>query len=213
MGHLSPTDLIDVIEGVGAPAAMSHAGRCAACREAMADLKATLQVAADVDMPEPSPLFWDHFSNRVRAAVADQPRPGFAAEPGRSRWIGWSAGRLAVVGVLAILLIAVVIDTRARWSGEPGLAPSAPPAVASMASNATEAAGAGLAVTETSATPEDASLALVADLSQGLDWDQTADAGIMVKSGSVDSAIAQLSATERVELAKLLESQIKHTSS
>ncbi len=75
------------------------------------------------------------------------------------------------------------------------------------------ATGAAAVVPGQSVTSGDASLDLVADLSQDLDWDQTADAGMMVKVGSVDSAVTQLSAPERVALARLLEAQLHHTSS
>lgn len=205
MGHLSSADMIDVIEGVGAPAAVAHAGRCAACRDAVAELRATLRVAAEIDVPAPSPLFWDHFSSRVRDAVADEPRPGFVSQAGHARWSGWTAGRLALVGALAVLLIAVAIDTRSRWGGAPD-APAASSTTLASAASTMGATGQGV-------TTDDASLDLVADLSQDLDWDQTADAGMMVKVGSVDSAVTQLSAPERVALARLLEAQLNHTSS
>ena len=60
-----------------------------------------------VDVPEPSPLFWDHLSARVREAVTADAVP---ARP----WFGvgrWSWGLAAVMSV-AVLVIAVSVTLR-----------------------------------------------------------------------------------------------------
>jgi hypothetical protein len=210
MRHLSSADMIDLSEGAGTPAAAAHVESCAPCRRAVTQLRAAAQAATEVDVPEPSPLFWDHFSSRVREAIADEPLPGFAERVGDRTGFGWWAGRLAMVGALAALLIAVVIGTRPRWDD------ATAPTTAAMASTQPHAAAVASVGGETAgqeAAAEDVSLDLVADLSQGLDWDQTADAGMMVRVGSVDSEVAQLSGAERAELARLLEAQLSHTSS
>ena len=51
-------------------------GRSEAAWEAAqrAALTSLLSRAKTVDVPEPSPLFWDHFSSRVRAAIVDRDR-------------------------------------------------------------------------------------------------------------------------------------------
>ena len=66
--------------------------------------------ASEVDGPEPSPLFWDHFSARVRDAVA--------AEAVRRRsWFGdWNWTQLLTTvsaGAVAALLVAVALNSRA----------------------------------------------------------------------------------------------------
>ncbi|MDE3154781.1 MAG: hypothetical protein KGN76_06740 [Acidobacteriota bacterium] len=205
MGHLSSTELIDVMEGVAPPDARQHAARCAACQDTLARLEQVQRLVAGVEVPDPSPLFWEHFSARVRETIAGEPRSGFAAAGGG--WIGWRAARYALVAALAVGLVAVALDLGSRGGGPAGTNPVAP-AVASIAvPGATPQAATG------SVAPEDASLDLVADLSEDMNWDQTADAGMMVRAGSVDSAIARLSASERTALAKLLEAQLGHTSS
>src|SRR5213594_321234 len=74
-----------------------------------------------VDVPEPSPLFWDHLSQRVREAVANEPPPA----PG---WmnrlnVAWAAG---VFGAVAIVVLAVVVTLH---RGAPQPVSSAPPPV------------------------------------------------------------------------------------
>jgi len=84
--HLRPDELIDLAEGTRAESSAAHLAECAVCRLQVAELKAMMSAAADVDVPEPSPLFWDHFSARVHAAVADEtPRPSRRKLPGKRR--------------------------------------------------------------------------------------------------------------------------------
>ena len=71
--HLQPDELVDLAEGTQAEASRPHLAACEACRRRLADLKAMMSAAVDVGVPEPSPLFWDHFSNRVHDAVAAEP--------------------------------------------------------------------------------------------------------------------------------------------
>ncbi|HMJ87729.1 MAG TPA: hypothetical protein VK504_31355, partial [Vicinamibacterales bacterium] len=73
--HLQPDELIDLAEGTRAESSATHLAECAVCRLQLEELKAMLSTAADVDVPEPSPLFWDHFSARVRQAVDAEGAP------------------------------------------------------------------------------------------------------------------------------------------
>ena len=61
--HLTPEELIDVAEG--GPAA-PHLQTCEACRHQIVTLRATMSAVADLEVPEPSPLFWAHLSQQVR---------------------------------------------------------------------------------------------------------------------------------------------------
>ena len=36
------------------------------------ELRGAIEAAAEVSVPEPSPLFWNHLSERVRTAVAEE---------------------------------------------------------------------------------------------------------------------------------------------
>src|SRR2546422_2820335 len=83
--HLAPEEMIDLAEGARAEAAVPHLQSCEACRQQIGALRATMSAVVDVpgaNVPEPSPLFWDHLSRRVREAVAAEGTPG-------SRFPGW----------------------------------------------------------------------------------------------------------------------------
>ena len=75
MNHLTSDELIDAVEGTLEPSRLEHLKVCAACAREVAELASVLQEARTVEMPEPSPLFWDHLTRRVRTAVAAEPLP------------------------------------------------------------------------------------------------------------------------------------------
>ena len=89
--HLSPVEILDAAESRGSERATAHLASCPACAAEAARARDTLSLARTDDVPEPSPLFWDHFQTRVQAAID--------AEPGRPQaawaaaWRTW--GRLA----------------------------------------------------------------------------------------------------------------------
>lgn len=80
--------------------------------EDFADLIADVKAAGDV--PEPSPLFWNHLSARVRDAVAVEPIP-------RSWWTMYWRPVVATVGSLSFIAFLIL---------RPG-APAAPAAAGS----------------------------------------------------------------------------------
>lgn len=68
--HLSPDECLSALDHTLADGRRAHLDSCERCRAQVADMNglwAALQEAADV--PEPSPLFWDHLSDRVGTAV------------------------------------------------------------------------------------------------------------------------------------------------
>ena len=102
--HLQPDELIDLAEGTRAESSATHLAECAVCRLQLAELKAMMSAAADVDVPEPSPLFWDHFSARVRQAVDAE------GAPRRSFWT-WPRVVIPAVSVAAaVLAVAVTLN-------------------------------------------------------------------------------------------------------
>lgn len=102
MTHLGREALIVLAEDMTAD--NPHLHTCARCRDEVAALRVVLaRVAAADDVPEPSPLFWEHFTARVNAAIdAGQP----VATPWWRRWQGWAYATAAcaamVVAVLAV---------------------------------------------------------------------------------------------------------------
>ena len=83
MRHLGPDELIDLAEGTRPEADAPHLLVCDGCRRQLIDARAMLSAAAVVDVPEPSPLFWDHLSARVRQSVVEEapPRGALWLEP------------------------------------------------------------------------------------------------------------------------------------
>jgi hypothetical protein len=100
--HLSPEDFVAALERAPDGPAAAHLESCAACRDALASLRASWHEVAEAEVPEPSPLFWDHFAARVRGATGD-------AVPVRSWWSGrpliWMAGSVAAALVLMAGLV------------------------------------------------------------------------------------------------------------
>ena len=111
--HLSHDEHVAAVEGTLDPARQAHLSGCAACREKVAEDAAVLARVAAAEVPEPSPLFWDHFSARVRQVTAAQP----VETSGRWAW-GWRAW-LAVTGAAVALAAAVTVATATHWSQAP----------------------------------------------------------------------------------------------
>ena len=98
-GHLTPDEQIDSLEGTLGPVRAAHLDGCRACRDDVARLRETFDAARRVDVPEPSPLFWQHQAARISELVA-----GESIQRPRSAWtrrMGWRCscrgrGRIAV---------------------------------------------------------------------------------------------------------------------
>lgn len=69
MRHLTPGELIDALDASSGPS--PHLATCNACRRMLDDLRALAVDVAGVDVPDPSPLFWEHFPERVRQATTE----------------------------------------------------------------------------------------------------------------------------------------------
>src|SRR6187455_2911243 len=99
MNHLSPSEFVDFVEGTLDAARGSHAERCESCRRSGEELRRVFESsAARGDVPEPSPLFWEHFSARVRGAVAQET----VSAPG---WMTWRPAFVAIAA-LAVFVTA-----------------------------------------------------------------------------------------------------------
>ncbi len=188
--HLSPEELIDFAEGTRADSAVPHLASCEPCRRQIAELRSAMSAALDVDVPEPSPLFWDHFSKRVREAVAAEETPSVRSWGWRTlvpgSWRAW-----AVAGVAAAVMISIYATTPRS------LAPS---------SAAREAAAP--APLEPFGAADDPSLAFVADLAGQIDPEVVNETGWTSHVGAVDEVVANLTEDERIELQRLLEEEL-----
>jgi hypothetical protein len=194
--HLTAAELVDLAEGTRAESDAPHLAACARCRAQVAELRSAMSTVADVDVPEPSPLYWTHFSQRVHDAVAAEslapPRTMVArltAALGSSRF-------MTAAAVLASLVIVLFVASRAKAPAPGGVAE---PAVA----HADLFADAPI--------DNDPPLALVATLAANLD---AANAGAFVADtglahlGSADHAVAHMSETELRELHRILQEEM-----
>jgi hypothetical protein len=185
MTHLSPEQLLDVADGTRPDDEFPHLQSCAICAREVADLRETIDAAAEVDVPEPSPLFWTHLSQRVRDAVADE-QPG-AAAPKRVAW--WRLA--AMTAVVAVVAAVFAPQRQQRLPSSTGVSTSFPADVRQPV--------------ELRPFDDDAALSLLADLTSGMDWEATAEAGLVPAVGAVDSVVLALSVEERLELHRLLQ--------
>ena len=100
MSHLTASDLIDVLDGTLPAEGGKHLETCRACRRQVEDMRATLESAAEVQVPEPSPLFWRHFSANVRQEIERRGDGG--------TWTAWLHGHRVLATVAAAAIVAGV---------------------------------------------------------------------------------------------------------
>ena len=186
--HLSPEELIDVADG--AAPEPPHVASCEPCRQQLADARAMMAVVGDVEVPEPSPLFWDHFSARVSEAVAAEAAPA-------SRWFAsWRVmAPIAALATAAAVVIAVGVNRR--------LEPAAPVPVTAPSNAQVETPVEPRALlSDDSADP---GFAFVANLADSAD----VDAATLTTLGTspADHAVAHLSENELRALAALLKTR------
>jgi hypothetical protein len=186
MTHLTPDELIDAVDAALPPVRRAHLDTCEHCHREAARLHALLADVRHVDVPEPSPLFWDQFSARVHSAIARESTPG----PPR-RWFHWPV--LAPVAGLAVVVLALVSslpDGSTETTHEP---------VALVASN--------------TAADDDGDVELqwqvLADLVGEFDIETAHEAGIPTAPGTADTAILRLTLGEQQELMRLLREELR----
>jgi hypothetical protein len=235
MSHLSREELVDSLDGPLPPARQAHAETCPRCRQERAALRAILQDVSQVPVSEPSPLFWDHLSARVRDHLAQEPPP---AAPG---WGSWLTAHRALSAAVTIALCIIV-----SWAGWRELrtlrAPafvSAPTSGPTMGSSSATGGAGGIGGDEAAGdAPDDveaidairpdarrASLRprltpaaatdaadwnLMVGLVDDVAWDDDGAAGGMgsLRPGSADAVVRELSVDEREELARLIHEEM-----
>lgn len=195
MSHLTAEQFVDALEHRATlPRRVAeHLAACQVCQQDLATLDEAHQVVRDLTVPEPSPLFWDHFSRRVRAATSLEPVPHSTAL-GRF-WAGWWRALTAVM--VAAAAFAMVFVFRPALMHRPGT--GAPQIARAPASNSPE--GLGL---------DDASLDVVAVLAADLRTDDlqqlttpTADAA--------GAAMEELTPAQCEEMIRLIKTQMGGT--
>lgn len=188
MTHLSSDEIIDVVDGTSSDARTAHVEACAQCRQQVDELRRVMAMAREDRVPEPSPLFWDHFSERVRRAVAGQPAPV-------SRWHDVFSWRVLVPAASLFMIFSMFVGGVVKYRSQTDRVDLA---------MREEVAGAAVAAV----AQEEASWALLADLTSTLDVEAVVAEGIVVGPGASDRAVAQLSSEEAAELRRLLKAEL-----
>lgn len=196
MIHLTPQELVDLTEGTLDPDRLAHVTACAECREEADRLQVVLLAASEVEVPEPSPLFWDHLSSRVGAAVAAQD-----IEPIRSlsRWRDWSVGRFTAAVTTVTVVLAVAVGLSMLRGSRTGVE-----VVSDSAGND------GAVELDTGLGASDESdWTLLTTMADAIDWQDSDTDGLLVGRQAIDGAVFLLSDNERRELVRLLEAELE----
>jgi hypothetical protein len=187
MTHLTETEIVDALDGRLDTVRGSHVERCAACRDRVEALRGALLAAREDQVPEPSPLFWEHLSGRVADAVRSGPPPA------RSAWLpGW---RLATAVVVVAVISGIAWQAfRAPDRGNAPLAPVEQRLAADPDPGAEDFLDAWAALEVAAAD---------------LEWEEAQAIGIAYRPGSAEPLVGELTEAERAELARLIEEELK----
>jgi len=110
--HLPDESLPDLALGQGSDTEGAHAAACPSCASRVAEVRSALDLARRVEVPEPSPLYWDAMRRSVGRRISEEPRA--------RTWWAWVAPLAA-----GAALVAAAALTTGR-SHPPTAAPPAP---------------------------------------------------------------------------------------
>lgn len=183
--HLRPEELVDAVEGTLDRARAAHAAGCLTCADEIARLTLLMRdVEAAGVVPEPSPLFWDHLTARVRRE---------AETPARAaRW--WSPSARSTFGLAATALAAIALMLIVR---------PPTPRDARAPTDVARTAATDIWLPPLEESPWDVMLGLAGDLS----WEDVNQAA-MPRTGTADTLIEELTPAEREQFVRLLRREI-----
>ena len=200
--HFRDTEFVEFADGTLAPSRAGHLDTCARCRAQAEEVAAAIREVSKVEMPEPSPLFWDHFSARVREQVAHEvPEPA-----------GWwsSVGVRALVPFVAALAVLIAFASTVLV---PRVTRSAPPAGELASSHARPDASSATAADIDLLAPVDERNAEVWAVLTAAASDMAVEdahaAGMDTHPGAVDHEVTHLNQAELTELGRLLRTELK----
>jgi hypothetical protein len=187
MSHLSRDERLLALDGALETARQTHLSTCTACRTEVEALRDVLARVRAVDVPEPSPLFWDHLAARVGEAIAREPAPVTRR--------GWWSPRL---GWAAIAVVTTAAAAGHLTRGEPTTTVVAHVAPAVASPEPTMAPP--RAVSEYDPGMADDGWALLTAIAEDAGVDETFAPAV----GQAELSISSLSAEERRALAREL---------
>jgi len=185
--HLTPEEFVDAAEGTRSESSLPHLADCDRCRRELADLRRTMTVAVDADVPEPSPLFWEHLSARIGERIdAGSDRPW---------WQAWIRPRLLVpLSAAAVLVLIVTLAPGLRSARVAAPAGPVPTAAVESSNDSADLAA-------------DPLLTLVSDLSASMDLDSVSAAGF-ADPDSAEHAVTHMNTDELTALKQLLQAEM-----
>jgi hypothetical protein len=202
--HLRDDQLVDAVDGRHDAGIAAHLAECATCDARVRELRSMLQTVATDDVPEPSPLFWEHFPARVSRAIDAAPEPrGWGISP---RW-WWGSG--AVVATIVILLMLPLLPM-SRETGTLAPAPQVSettPATAIVTANPESFE----ALENLEDLEDNEAWAMVRAVAEATDYDDVREIGLTPRPGSLERAAIEMTSDERAELARLIELELKRT--
>jgi len=184
MTHLTDHELADALDRALDPSRQAHLDKCESCRRQLAELEATLNTVSSVEVPEPSPLYWQQLAARVRTAIDAEPTVAASWR----EWLRWPVLAPVAALVLTVMALGVALPRERTVVSEVAVAEPVEPSV-------------------------DDRFAIVADLVGDLDWETAVSAGLTVAPGTADQAILELSAIEQQELRRLLHTELTRVKS
>lgn len=179
--HLRPEDFVDMLDNAAPAGAREHLATCGECRVQLDELRDMVRESASVEAAPPSPLFWEHFSDRVRESTM--------TVPARAPWWAGFWRPAAVLTAVGALTLAVLLR---------------PHAVAPIAVDPQTSDSSPLAKLE---LPDDGSWGLVVAIASGYEYTDVKEATEPV-SGTADAMIDDLTPAQRAALARLLEKEM-----
>jgi hypothetical protein len=198
MKHFSKDEIIDAVDGALSTARSGHLASCASCREQVEALRGTLARTKEVDIPEPSPLFWEHFSSNVRDAIrepaSETTGPGGLLRPAAL----WTVAATVAVGIVAVAVMSRISNS-SRF-----VAPSA-----MDTAPATQAGAPRMAPNVVDDIDADEGWAFVRSVADEVSWDETHAEGLDARPNSVELIAAEMTPLERRELARLVEDELR----
>jgi hypothetical protein len=191
--HLRPEEFVEALDGALAPDPQAHLVACGECRQELEHLRSLVGDVRDVEAPEPSPLFWDHFSARVKQATLAEPVPAAAAW--WRQWLGLAGlpRLLRPIGAVATGAVALALMFALR--------PVTP------VPSSTSAEPVPVSVPMLEAVADDGSWGLVVGLASGLEWTDVHEVAEPA-SGTADAMIDEMTAAQREAFVRLLQKEM-----
>jgi hypothetical protein len=201
--HLSPQQFADAADGGTTPASVqAHLASCAACAARLTEFRAIVSSLADAaDVPEPSPLFWDHFSTRVRAAIAAEPATAPAWWP---RW--WR--QVVALGAMAAVATVVVLSRLSNAPDQDLMSP-APSIASSATASGADLGAAGVAATVTASATDDAPWNLIVAMAGTLAHEDLHD--VVPPAHGTAGMVDDLTPEQRAAFVQLVKQQMGGT--